>query len=549
MSILPATSLHIPSGPAGRHAAHRPSRANLVQTAARAPFALLAFALLHLLFPLPAGANAAAPAPAPTPTPANASANREPPKPNIVLIVADDLGCDEVGVYGSKAVKTPGIDRLAHEGLRFDAAFVTASSCSPSRCSIITGRYPHATGAAWLHQPLPKEQVTFVEKLRAAGYWTAAAGKWHLGPNVRDRFDVVHEGDVKSDGAKADGSGCTWWLPTLEERPKDKPFFLWLAAFDPHRPYFPDAIPQPHAPAAAEVPPYLPDHPDTRADLALYYDEIARLDSYVGRVLDALDRQGVLDRTAVFFITDNGRPFPRCKTTVYDSGLRTPLLVRWPERIRSGGVCPHLVSTVDLAPTFLDIAGLRQPASFQGKSFAPLLLKPDGAATRQMIFAEHNWHDYAAFERAIRTTRYKYIRNSWPDLTASPPADAVGSPTFQAMRRLQAEGLLTPEQAAPFVAPRPAEEFYDLTSDPNELRNLAADPAQAKIVGRLRTMLEQWRRETGDTEPEQRPPDLFDRATGEKLPAARGKNSPDPKLAPAAPASGASRSRYFLPLY
>lgn len=474
---------------------------------------------------------------------------KEPPKPNIVLIIADDLGCEDVGIYGSKAVKTPNIDRLAHEGLRFESAFVTASSCSPSRCSIITGRYPHATGAAWLHQPLPKEQTTFVEKLRNAGYWTAAAGKWHLGPQVKDRFDVVHEGERRIEGQKPDGSGCSWWVPTIEERPKDKPFFLWLAAFDPHRPYSPDTIPQPHDPAQAWVPPYLPDHPDTRADLALYYDEIARLDAYVGRVLDALARQGVLDHTAIFFISDNGRPFPRCKTTVYDSGIRTPLLVRWPQRIRSGGLCPHLVSTVDLAPTFLDLAGVRQSPTFQGKSFASLLTKPDGAATRQMIFAEHNWHDYAAYERSIRTTRYKYIRNSWPDLTASPPADAVSSSTFQAMRRLQAEGKLTAEQAAPFLAPRPAEEFYDLTSDPNELRNLAADPAQAKIVGRLRTMLDQWRKETADSEPAVRPPDLFDRATGKRLPTAKGKNTPDAIGASGAPASATQRSRHFLPLY
>ena len=213
------------------------------------------------------GLPAAAPAPAPD-APPPPPARRDPPRLNLVLLLADDLGCEEVGVYGGKAVRTPHIDRLAHEGLRFDAAFVTASSCSPSRCSIITGRYPHATGAAWLHQPLPREQVTFVERLRAAGYWTAAAGKWHLGPEVRDRFDVIHEGDRTVDGQKGDGSGCTWWEPTIAERPRDRPFFLWLASIDPHRPYFRDAIPTPHDPAQAAVPPYLPDHPDTRADLA-----------------------------------------------------------------------------------------------------------------------------------------------------------------------------------------------------------------------------------------------------------------------------------------
>src|SRR5947209_3813125 len=302
-------------------------------------------------------------------------------RPNVVLLIADDMGCEECGAFGHKTIRTPNIDRLARDGLRFDRAFLTCSSCSPSRSTMITGRYPHSTGAYELHWPLPRDQVTFVEKLKAAGYWTAQAGKWHLGNAVKDRFDQVR--DVGSAGFqsgpggamvdKQDASGCGQWLPTLRGRPKDKPFFLWLASVDPHRDYEEGIIPRPHRPEEIVVPPYLPDVPETRKDLGLYYDEINRLDSYVGKVLEELERQGVADNTVVLFLSDNGRPFPRCKTWLYDSGIRTPLIVRWPGHVKPGGACGSLVSSVDLAPTILELAGVPIPPTVQGKSFVPLL--------------------------------------------------------------------------------------------------------------------------------------------------------------------------------
>jgi arylsulfatase A-like enzyme len=452
-------------------------------------------------------------------------------RPNIVLIIADDLAWDDCGAYGNFNVRTPHLDRLAREGMRFDRAFVTASSCSPSRASLITGRYPHATGAQELHWPLPKEQVTFVEALKTAGYWTAAAGKWHLGDAVKDRFNLVKEAgagafqlQTTKDGKAArmvnatDESGCAEWLPTLRARPKDKPFFLWLAAFDPHRDYETNIIARPHRPEEVIVPPYLPDAPDTRRDLALYYDEITRLDGFVGQVLDELAAQGEADNTAVIFMSDNGRPFPRCKTTVYDSGIRTPLLVRWPARIIPGTACASLVSSVDFAPTFLELAGLKPLPTFQGSSFARLLTHPRNTA-REFIFAEHNWHDYAAHQRAARSARFKYIRNDYPELNLNPPADAVRSLTFAEMRRLRDDGKLTPEQAGIFTAPRPQEEFYDLDADPHEFRNVASDPRFSRELRRHRDALERWARETGDFLPAVRSPDEFSRETGDPLPA------------------------------
>ncbi len=446
-------------------------------------------------------------------------------RPNVVLFIADDLAWDDSGAYGNPKVGTPHLDRLAREGLRFTRAFVTISSCSPSRSSMITGRYPHNTDAEQLHWPLPAEQVTFVEKLKAAGYWTAASGKWHLGAAVKNRFDVVDDPgesgfqtDPKTGKMLAkDDSGAAGWLPTMQQRPKDKPFFLWFAALDPHRDYVENSIANPHKPADVIVPPHLPDTPEVRSELALYYDEIARLDENVGKVIAELERQGVADNTLILFISDNGRPFPGAKTTMYDSGIHTPLIARWPNKIRRGIVADGLVSSVDLAPTILQLAGVAIPPTVQGKSFMPMLTNPK-AKTRDAIYAEKNWHDYEDRVRAVRTERYKYIRNDYPDLAGTPSADAGRSPTMDALRRLHQEGKLTAHQSRIFQQPRPAEELYDVVADPHEMNNLATNPGYAKTLIELREKLKTWGRETADVLPARRTPDEFDRATGRPLP-------------------------------
>ena len=452
-----------------------------------------------------------------------ASAQAQAQRPNFVVIIADDMGWEETAAYGHPTIRTPNMERLAREGMRFDRAFVTTSSCSPSRASIITGRYPHSTGAAQLHQPVPASQVTFVERLRSAGYWTAAAGKWHLGNAIRDRFDVVKDvGRLRAASATMPGggdlSGAEEWVETMRERPMDRPFFLWLAALDPHREYHSGAVPRPHDPNRVVVPPYLPDTPEVRGDLALYYDEIARLDRYVGDVLDELERQGVAENTFVLFTSDNGQPFPRAKTSVYDSGIRTPVLIRWPARVEPGRVSSRLVSTVDIAPTFLELAGVQRPASFQGTSFAPLLRDP-GLAVREYVFAEKNWHDFEDRVRAARSERFKYMRNDYLDVPNGPPADAIRSPTFQVMQRMRDAGTLPPEQSTSFLTPRPAEELYDLWADPYELRNLAGDSRYAGTLLELRGVLDAWMRDTADAPPAVRRPDGFDRETGRALPA------------------------------
>lgn len=452
-------------------------------------------------------------------------------RPNLLILIADDMGWDDLGAYEHPTIRTPHLDRLAREGMRFEQAFLTASSCSPSRASIITGRYPHNTDAEQLHWPLPAEQTTFVEHLRRAGYWTAAAGKWHLGEEVKDRFDEVREADpgafqlspgneearFQVCGDAALQCGCDQWIPLLRERPRDRPFFLWLAALDPHRDYRENILSEPHLPAQVRVPPYLPDLPEVRRELALYYDEITRLDGFVGEVLQELDRQGVADNTLVLFLSDNGRPFPRDKTTLYHSGIKTPWIVRWPQQVAPGASCSELVSAVDIAPTFLELAGLEIPPTVQGRSFL-LLLSQCREPIREYVFAERNWHDYEDRARAVRSVRYKYIRNDYPDLPNTPPADVVRSVTFQAMRRLRDQGDLSPAQQTPFQAPRPAEELYDTQTDPFELENLAGRPEYAEILQELRRVLQQWEESTLDHRPRLRTPDEFDRELGTPLP-------------------------------
>jgi arylsulfatase A-like enzyme len=464
----------------------------------------------------------------------SATAAEGPKRPNIVLIIADDMAWDDCGAYGNRKDGTPNIDRLAREGMRFDRAFVTASSCSPSRSSIITGRYPHNTDAEELHWPLPPEQITLVERLKASGYWTAAAGKWHLGSAAKERFNLVREADpsgfqlavevekdakepMRARGSGAAQSGCDQWVPVLRDRPRDRPFFLWLASLDPHRDYEPGAIPKPHRPEDVIVPPYLPDVAEVRKDLALYHDEISRLDHYVGEVLAELDRQGVARDTLILFLSDNGRPFPRCKTTLYDSGIKTPFLVRWPGHVQRGSRCGSLVSTIDIAPTVLKLAGIEPGLSFQGEDLSPLLKVPT-AKVRELLFAERNWHDYAAHGRAVRSERFKYIRNDDHEWPLTPPADAVRSPSFQAMRRLRDVGKLSPAQRACFVTPRPAEELYDVEADPHESVNLAGDSRYVDVLDGMRRALREWVRETADILPEKLNSDEFDRETGNPLP-------------------------------
>ena len=432
-------------------------------------------------------------------------------RPNFVIFVADDMAWEDSGAYGHPTIRTPNIDRLAKEGLRFDRAYLTCSSCSPSRCSIMTGRYPHSTGASELHLPLPAEQTMMTKPLMDAGYWTAAVGKWHLGEEVADQVSY-------REGSSPEAMGEAW-LKAMRERPRDKPFFLWAAHSDPHRGYKPGAVDPPHTNDDVVVPPFFPDTPEVRGDMALYYDEICRFDKHIGLVLEELDQQGIADNTFVLVISDNGRPFPHCKTRVTVPGVRTPFIVRYPNGVRTAGTnVSQTVSTVDIAPTVLALAGLKPLASFQGYSFAPILAG-GRIRIRPYAFAEHNWHDYRAFERGVHDAHYCYVRNWLPQTPGTPPADAVGSPTYGVMKQMHAAGTLDAQQKGCFETPRPEEFLYDVDSDPDCLTNLAVNPKYTQALQRMRIALDQWQSETDDVFPgeDQLTPDGFDRDTGKRL--------------------------------
>jgi N-sulfoglucosamine sulfohydrolase len=414
--------------------------------------------------------------------------------PNFVIFLADDQGYGDLGCYGHPTLKTAGIDRLAAEGMRFDKAFLTISSCSPTRCSLLTGRYPHNTGAEDLHEPLPANQVSLARLLKAQGYHNMAVGKWHLGDAERDHWHAIEEcgGDELGEVARK----------LLAKRPPGKPFFFWVASKDPHRPYGDESLPRTHRPEQAIVPPYLPDHPLIREDMADYYDEITRFSGQVNRIVELLEGEGVLDETFIAYLSDNGMPFPRAKTTLYDSGIRTPLIVRYPPLAKPGTLQRNLVSTIDLTATVAELAGLDR-GTMQGESLVPML-RDFQAPGREAVFAEANWHDFEKFTRAVRTERYLLIRNYYWDEPLWNSVDSINSKTWVGLLQMHRQGRLTAAQRFLFEEPRPYEEFYDLQVDPQSLENVADRPRYTAELNRHRTLLDNWRVATDDRMPAQR---------------------------------------------
>jgi arylsulfatase A-like enzyme len=431
-------------------------------------------------------------------------------RPNIIYIIADDISYDDFGCYGNKDVRTPNIDRIAKEGMRFTNAYLTTSSCSPSRTSIISGRYPHNTGSAELHTALPVEQIPFPLLLKNAGYYTVQAGKSHFGTPALRAFDTAYEGKEGGTGSEER------WVKCLQERPKDKPIFAWFAALDAHRIWQADKFGTPHNPENITVPPYLANTDATKRDIASYYNEISRFDYYIGEVEKELKRQGILHNTIMIIMADNGRPFPRCKTRLYDSGIKTPFIVKWDKGVAAGSVCNSLLSVVDIAPTLTELAGLKPLKQFQGKSFSKLFKNPK-EEFRQYVYAEHNWHDYEAHERMIRSQNFLYILNSRPNLPNHGPADSNNSPSFDDLKKLRDSGKLSAAQQDLFMQPRPNEELYNCNTDPMQLHNIASVPSNRETLKTLRKALEHWRSATKDNTPEKLTPDWFDREMGASL--------------------------------
>ncbi len=419
--------------------------------------------------------------------------------PNFIFYLTDDIGWNDVGCYGNASIKTPNIDRLAAAGLKFQNAYLTTSSCSPSRCSLLTSRYPHNTGAPELNDNLPGGQVMFPELLKRAGYYTVLSGKNHMGNKIAPAFDTISLG--KGPGGEED------WINLMKNRPANKPFLFWFASHDAHRDWQFDKNGRNYRPESIKVPPMLYDGPITRKDLAAYYQEISRADFFLGEIVKELQLEKILDNTYIIFMSDNGRPFPRCKTRLYDSGIKTPFIISGPGV--KPGVTDALISSIDVAPTILSLTNIPIEKRMQGVSFLPVL-KDNKAKIRDFTFSEHNWHIFKNHERMVRYKDWMYIRNSYPERQNLAGESTDQFPAGKELWDAHAKHLTKPEQEDVFMIPRPVDELYNVKLDPNQFHNVAASKSDKKILTFLSTILDKWIKETGDSKPTNPTPDKKD---------------------------------------
>ncbi|GHS92399.1 heparan N-sulfatase [Bacteroidia bacterium] len=431
--------------------------------------------------------------------------------PNILVFVADDAGMD-FGCYGNRSIKTPNIDRLASHGLRFEKAFLTSPQSSPSRTGMMTGKFAHTIGTEDLHSPIDDRTLMIPYFLRQKGYFTGSMLKTHWGENGDKQFDCMI--DAGYDRGTLTEKSYLNYERFIRDSGR-RPFFLWIGFSDPHRGYNRKACPQVNQPEETIVPPFLIDEPNTRRDLADYYDEISRMDANIGRMLQILHKNGKEDNTLIIFLSDNGMPFPRCKGTLYDMGIRTPLVFVWKNKIVPGGVHNNgLISTIDLAPTLLDVAGIPVPSDMYGTGFKDILFNPVKRG-REYIFSERNWHNTDEYIRCVRTETRKLIYNAYYELPHGTPIDLTTSPSWYELKKRQKEGFLTLAQGLIFTVPRPMVEIYDLTEDTYELHNVADEQRYYDDGMELAKLLREWQSETGD-HPwwKRRRPDQNDRITG-----------------------------------
>jgi N-sulfoglucosamine sulfohydrolase len=418
-------------------------------------------------------------------------------KRNVLLYVVDDQGSTDAGCYGNPVIKTPGLDRLAREGVRFTNAFCTTASCSASRSVILSGQHNHANGQ-YGHQHDYHHFSSFSSVkslpvlLEEAGYRTACAGKYHVAPEEVYRFQ--HFLKRKDPPQMADD--CRGFITGAGDS-EERPFFLYFCTTEPHRD-FNRVGSDPIDPDGAIVPDYLPDTPECREELAQYYGSVQLADRGLLRLIEILKETGHWEDTLVLYISDNGIAFPGAKTTLYDPGMRLPCVVRNPFQNSHGAVCEAMISWVDIAPTILDYAGaLPEEPWFHGRSFLEAL-EEQNASGWDEVYASHTFHEITMYYpmRVVRTRKHKLIWNIAHELEYPFASDLYASKTWQGV--LSRGDTHYGKRTVMAYLHRPEFELYDLERDPHEVQNLAEDPNHAKLLADLKTKLRAFQERTKD---------------------------------------------------
>ncbi len=411
-------------------------------------------------------------------------------RPNFVFIIADDCTFRDIGCYGGQA-HTPNIDRLATEGMKFERCFQAAPMCSPTRHNIYTGLYPVRSGAYPNHTFAKTGTKSLGHFLKPLGYRVALSGKTHIGP--RDVFPFEYS------SAKNNPDMDKIEQLFAESREAGKPFCLFACSNEPHSPWNKgDASRYP--PEKVKLPPYLADTPVLRDDFSRYLAEITYYDDQVGQILSLLDKHKLADNTLVMVVSEQGNGFPFAKWTCYGNGLQSAMIVRWPGKVKAASVTDAMVEYVDIAPTFIDAAGSKQPG-LDGRSFVPVLTgKADehkqfsyGIMTTRGII-----NGSLAFGiRSIRDAHYRLIWNLNHETKFTNACTAAGH--FNSAVEAANAGDKQAKWVVNRYHHRPEFELYDCETDPLEMENLADDPKHANTVKRLKKQLTAWMAEQGDT--------------------------------------------------
>ncbi|MEO1012273.1 MAG: sulfatase [Bacteroidota bacterium] len=440
-------------------------------------------------------------------------------RPNIVFMIADDWSYPHAGIYGDPVLRTPVFDQLGQKGALFENAYCAAPSCSPSRASILLGRYPHQMESAGnLWSVIPDKFPNWMSLLEKAGYHTGKSRKgW--GP-----------GDFKAGGYAHNPAGKDYpdFKTFLAGRNEGQPFSYWFGSNDPHRVYETNTGIRSGMDAdRITVPAFLPDLPCVRNDILDYYFEVERFDRECGNIIAQLEKEGLLDNTIIVMTSDNGMPFPRAKATLYDYGSHMPLAMYWKGHIEGGKRILDFMNFVDFGPTFLEAAGVEVPLSFSGNSLLELFGANKGKRSdRTKVFLERERHanvrkgDLSYPSRAVRTQDFLYIRNFEPDRwpAGNPQVhQAVGQygdvdNSISKFLILEMEGDTSKtDYFQKAFGKRPAEEFYVLASDPYNLTNEINNPKYGQDLALLRALLKDWMEQTGDLRASKPQTDYWDK--------------------------------------